>query len=197
MSERGGSDIGRLWNWISRSSQNRMKMRSFKFRVVLCRIRLFPPLISKIKWLGSELPLIDLLIIVSQEKSKEKSNRPLKMWFSCPFILSIKAELRLPVKWAIRWTINKALSKWDIFCRSLDPKSTWFGGFDTIKSCQFSFKWFWDFYIHCRRNYRSRWCLAIYSGQFTRHLEGTGSDNRNSVKEKNYIISRLFFLCSK
>ena len=30
----------------------------FKFRVVLCRIRLFPTLVSKIKWLGSELPLI-------------------------------------------------------------------------------------------------------------------------------------------
>ena len=32
-------------------------MASFKFRVVLCRIRLFPTLSSKIKWLGSELPL--------------------------------------------------------------------------------------------------------------------------------------------
>ena len=29
----------------------------FKFRVVLCRIRLFPTLISKIKWLRSGLPL--------------------------------------------------------------------------------------------------------------------------------------------
>jgi len=29
----------------------------FKFRVVLCRIHLFPTLISKIKWLGSEPPL--------------------------------------------------------------------------------------------------------------------------------------------
>ena len=32
-------------------------MTSFKFRVVLNRIRLFPTLISKIKWLRSELPL--------------------------------------------------------------------------------------------------------------------------------------------
>ena len=30
----------------------------FNFGVVLCRIRFFPTLISKIKWLGSELPLI-------------------------------------------------------------------------------------------------------------------------------------------
>ena len=30
---------------------------SFNFRVVLCRIRLFPTLISIIKWCGSELPL--------------------------------------------------------------------------------------------------------------------------------------------
>ena len=30
---------------------------SFNFRVVVCRIRPFPTLISKIKWLWSELPL--------------------------------------------------------------------------------------------------------------------------------------------
>ena len=32
-----------------RSSQNQLKMTSFKFKVVLCRIRLFPTLIPKIK----------------------------------------------------------------------------------------------------------------------------------------------------
>ena len=32
-------------------------MGSLKFRVVVCRIRLFPTLISKIKWLGYGLPL--------------------------------------------------------------------------------------------------------------------------------------------
>ena len=37
----------------SKSTQNRLKMTSFKFRVGLCRIRLFPTLISKIKWLES------------------------------------------------------------------------------------------------------------------------------------------------
>ena len=57
MPERGGSDIERLWNWISRWTQTRLKMVSFKFRVVLCRIRPSPTLISKIKWLWSELPL--------------------------------------------------------------------------------------------------------------------------------------------
>ena len=37
---------------------NRLKIAlGFKFKVVLCRIRLFPTTISKIKWLGSELPL--------------------------------------------------------------------------------------------------------------------------------------------
>jgi len=56
MSERGGSDIKRLWNWVSRSSQNELKMTPFKFRVVQCRIRLYPTLTSK-KWLGSGLPL--------------------------------------------------------------------------------------------------------------------------------------------
>ena len=39
-------------------------MTAFKFRVVLpvCPIRPFPTLISKIKWLGSELPLNQSLI---------------------------------------------------------------------------------------------------------------------------------------
>ncbi len=32
-------------------------MASFYFRVILCRIRIFSTLISKIKWLGSGLPL--------------------------------------------------------------------------------------------------------------------------------------------
>ena len=41
MSERGGSGMERLWNIISRSTQNRFKMASFEFRDVLCRIRLF------------------------------------------------------------------------------------------------------------------------------------------------------------
>jgi len=34
-----------------------LKKSSLNFRVVVCRIRLFPTLISKIKWLGSKLPL--------------------------------------------------------------------------------------------------------------------------------------------
>ena len=36
---------------------SRLRNSSFNFRVVLCRIRPFPTLISKIKWHGSELPL--------------------------------------------------------------------------------------------------------------------------------------------
>ena len=32
------------------------------FRVVLCRIRLFPTLISKIKWLETELSLIEFIL---------------------------------------------------------------------------------------------------------------------------------------
>ena len=57
MSEIGEFDIERLWNWNSRWSQNRLKMASFEFWVVAYRIRLFPRLISNIKWLGSGLPL--------------------------------------------------------------------------------------------------------------------------------------------
>ena len=36
---------------------SRSRNSSFNFRVVVCRIRLFPTLISKIKWLRSGLPL--------------------------------------------------------------------------------------------------------------------------------------------
>jgi len=43
---------------------SRSRNSSFNFRVVVCRIRLFPTLISKIKWLGSELPLNWLKIAV-------------------------------------------------------------------------------------------------------------------------------------
>ena len=60
MSESVGSDIERYseieW-WISRSKQNQWNITSFNSRVVLCRIRLFPTSISKIKWLESELSL--------------------------------------------------------------------------------------------------------------------------------------------
>ena len=57
MSEKVGSDIGRFWIWFNRFWVDGILSNSSKSRVVLCRIRLFPPLISKIKWLWSELPL--------------------------------------------------------------------------------------------------------------------------------------------
>ena len=38
-------------------------MTSFKFRVVLCRIRPFTPLFSKIKWLKSGLPFFPCFIL--------------------------------------------------------------------------------------------------------------------------------------
>ena len=43
--------------------KNRAKMTSFKFGVVLCRIRLLPILISKIKWLESGLHCISALMV--------------------------------------------------------------------------------------------------------------------------------------
>ena len=47
MSKKSGSNIERLWNQISRSTQNRLKMASFEFRVVLCRIRIIETLKNK------------------------------------------------------------------------------------------------------------------------------------------------------
>ena len=38
-----------------------LETSSFYFRVVVCSIRLFPTLISKIKWGGSELPIDEFL----------------------------------------------------------------------------------------------------------------------------------------
>ena len=64
MLERAGSDIERLWVLNDTihisiddrlSSQNRLNMSSLKFRDVLCRIRLFPTLIPKMKWTYDEL----------------------------------------------------------------------------------------------------------------------------------------------
>ena len=55
MSERDGSDEQQLWNW----------KRKFKFRVVVRRIRLFPTLISKIKWLWFSLNIWTDLYIIS------------------------------------------------------------------------------------------------------------------------------------
>ena len=55
MSEKFGSEIERLWFRMTPSSMDCGSIKKFKFRVVLCRIRLFPTLISK-KWFGSELP---------------------------------------------------------------------------------------------------------------------------------------------
>ena len=65
MSERGGSDIERLRNSISRSTQNGLKMASFEFEAVLYRIRLFPTLISKIKWFRPGLLLKTETLIFS------------------------------------------------------------------------------------------------------------------------------------
>ena len=42
---------------MTRSPVDFMSILKFDFKVVLCRIRLFPTMISKIKWLWSELPL--------------------------------------------------------------------------------------------------------------------------------------------
>ena len=44
-------------NLNAQSIFSRSRNSSFNFRVVLCRFRLFPTLISKIIWLGSGLPL--------------------------------------------------------------------------------------------------------------------------------------------
>ena len=59
MSGRGGSGIERLWIWMTSFSINFSWFRNsfFNFSVFVYRIRRFPTLTSKIKWLGFELPL--------------------------------------------------------------------------------------------------------------------------------------------
>ena len=54
MTERVGSDTQRLW---TSSSIDFELIQKFNCTVVLCRIRPFPTLISKMKWLRSRLPL--------------------------------------------------------------------------------------------------------------------------------------------
>ena len=58
-----------FWIWVKnfKVDPNRLKMTPLKFRVVICRIRGFPTLISKIKWFGSGLPLIVQICISSAD----------------------------------------------------------------------------------------------------------------------------------
>ena len=59
MSERGGwSDVERLRIWIFEIDFEIHHSISRPLQHVVCRIRLFPSLSSKIKWLGFELSLI-------------------------------------------------------------------------------------------------------------------------------------------
>ena len=99
MSERGGYDIERLWNWISRSTRNLLKMASLKFSVVVCRIRLFPTLISKIKWVESGLSLIskwiqlstrtDIKHILQRWKHAACHIDPSNWWIISPFFYKL------------------------------------------------------------------------------------------------------------
>ena len=67
-SERDGSEIERLWLWMT------MWKLICNVRIVVCRIRSLPTLISKIKWFGSQLSLT------------------VTLWIGCPFF---KAGLAL------------------------------------------------------------------------------------------------------
>jgi len=52
MSEKGSSDKERLWMTSFSIDFESIQNLPFNFRVIACRIRLFPRLISKIKWPG-------------------------------------------------------------------------------------------------------------------------------------------------
>ena len=60
MSDRDGSVIERLWIWMTWFSIDLSWFRNslINFRVLVCRIRLYPTLISKIKWLEKQTTLI-------------------------------------------------------------------------------------------------------------------------------------------
>ena len=73
--------------WISRSTQTRLKMTSYKFRVVLCRIRPFPTLSSKLKWLGSWLPLN-----FCPEKCSKEFRITCKTYFVCTTLVRFKEK---------------------------------------------------------------------------------------------------------
>ena len=66
----------------------RSRNSSFRFRVVLWRIRLFPTLILKIKWFGSELPLNTNLSIRSiwTRRSELNSLRLTIIWNWCGLV---------------------------------------------------------------------------------------------------------------
>ena len=93
MSESIGSAIEWLWKWMSRSTPNQLKMLPFKFGVVRCRIRLFPPLISKIKWFGSELPLMSYVC----------DSRMFVSWTGCN--KNICSWVFLQKFWSVEWWV--------------------------------------------------------------------------------------------
>ena len=68
ISEKVGFDIKRLL--MTPFANGFESIQKFNFSVVLCRIQPFPTLISKIKWLGSELPLSILQMVQSINKPK-------------------------------------------------------------------------------------------------------------------------------
>ena len=85
MSEIVGSNIEWLWIWIIQSILGWSKNSSFYFRVVVCRNRLFPTMISKIKWLGCGLPLRFRSVTV-------KNDDPRNSLYITIFVVSKKLE---------------------------------------------------------------------------------------------------------
>ena len=154
MSEGNGSDIERLWNWISRSTQNRLKMKIFKFRVVLCRIRSFPTFRNKMAWVWTTL-----------KKSKKCS------WINC---------IRC-FKWTLfelhHWSIVDACAFWkyqtrvvpSIFCMFHQPTSNCFSisQFRSLKPNMLK-KQTWLMFLV----YKSTLCREISKFSFLRQVSG-------------------------
>ena len=61
---------------------SRSRNLSFNFRIVACRIRLLPTIISKTKWLGSELPLRAVHKSLKWDASFRWSFLPNSVWAS-------------------------------------------------------------------------------------------------------------------
>ena len=90
MSERGGSDRERLW--MTSSSIDFESVQKFTIFTVR-RIRPFPTLISKNKWLGSELPLN----FFGQNKKNLWWTSLKLIWFKCAF--SLKFFVFISTNW--------------------------------------------------------------------------------------------------
>ena len=116
MSERAESEKGPEFQSIL----SRFRNSSFNLRVVVCRIRLFPTLISKIKWLGSGLPLKNWV------KSIFGPRKRLDWWFHQWPSFFQSWSLKLECRWWRHQWAKKRRDCWTFYMSRFKTFEIWY-----------------------------------------------------------------------